>query len=513
MKAAISAVAALALALPPTAALANLDGALDTTLHPSLGGFPYFGVPGLLDYAIDYGGAAPDTNNDYASAVLPLPDGRFYVAGQSWSAGNPLSSHVGVLERFLADGSVDATFGTNGRVLFGGGGMTDCYITSIALQGNKPLIAQSYRLTGSPSVEYTRLTRLDTDGTLDRILIGPDEAPIPNEGLAKVITDAAGDMYVAAHFNHAQGTRFEVIFASGDAGPGNESSFNFALGSGAQDGARATDLVLRHMPLTSCGDGCIIAQHDELFAIGSAFMGSYGDGLPNHDCVVVAFRRRVTDLFFGIDPGFNGGNPLLIDFPVGTANEGDNICRAAAPRDGSGIVIGGENFFISTLGGGSPGVASNYALAEVDGAGNVTRRDVFAFFEQLATPGIYNGIYGMAREAGGKLVVTGFAGTTDANRAPSDAAVVRFNADYSRDASFGNDGAGLAIVSLDGQGSMATAQREWASSLALDNHGRILLVGTRSYNLASNNDYDWLVGRLANAGDVIFRDGFDNRVP
>ena len=119
----------------------------------------------------------------------------------------------------------------------------------------------------------------------------------------------------------------------------------------------------------------------------------------------------------------------------------------------------------------------------------------------------------MAREAGGKLVVTGFAGTTDANRAPSDAAVIRFNADYSRDASFGNDGAGLAIVSLDGRGSMATAQREWASSLALDNHGRILLVGTRSYNLASNNDYDWLVGRLANAGDVIFRDGFDNRVP
>jgi hypothetical protein len=242
-------------------------------------------------------------------------------------------------------------------------------------------------------------------------------------------------------------------------------------------------------------------------------MGSYGDGLPNHDCVVVAFRRGLTDLFFGIDPGFNGGNPLLIDFPVGSVNEGDNICRAAAPRSGSGIVIGGENFFISTLGGGSPGVASNYALAEVDEAGNVTRQDAFAFFEQPATPGIFNGIYGMAREPGGKLVVTGFAGTGDANRSPSDAAVIRFNADYSRDTSFGNDGAGLAIVSLDGQGSMATAQREWASALALDNRGRILPVGTRSYNIASNNDYDWLVGRLVNSDDVIFRDGFDNRIP
>ena len=91
--------------------------------------------------------------------------------------------------------------------------------------------------------------------------------------------------------------------------------------------------------------------------------------------------------------------------------------------------------------------------------------------------------------------------------------MIRFNADYSRDATFGNDGAGLAILSLDGQGSMASGQREWATSLALDNRGRVLLAGTRSYDIASSGDYDWLIARLDNADDVIFRDGFDNAIP
>ena len=37
----------------------------------------------------------------------------------------------------------------------------------------------------------------------------------------------------------------------------------------------------------------------------------------------------------------------------------------------------------------------------------------------------------MVREPGGKLIVTGYAGTNDANQLPSDAGVIRFNADLS----------------------------------------------------------------------------------
>jgi hypothetical protein len=233
---------------------------------------------------------------------------------------------------------------------------------------------------------------------------------------------------------------------------------------------------------------------------------------------VAAFRKDLfstqfaPDAFFG--PALDGR--LAIDFPVGSSNEGDNDCRVALSRTGhdyqqvgQGIVIGGENYFISTLGGGTPGLASNYALAEIDPAGNVTREDAFSFFQELATPGIYNGIFAMAREPGGKIVVTGYAGSSATDRAPSDVGVIRFNPDYSRDATFGNDGAGLAILSLDPV--LGIHEREWGTALALDRNGRILLAGDRSFNYGTGGDYDWLVARLTTS-DVIFRDGIDGIV-
>lgn len=503
-------VAALAL-LIARAAVANVDGTLDASLHPPLGTQPFYGIPGLVDFAVDYGGAAPSTNNDRAAAVLPRPDGTIIVAGTSWAPGPTRSNHLGVIARFLPDGTLDTAFGIGGRATIGDPDSYDLTVNSIAAQSDRVLVAVSYRLVSDPSTEYAMLVRLDAEGNVLDIPIGGNADERANHGFNKVITDADGNIYVAGYWNASGGTRLEVTFAGPNAGAGNEASFNFPLGSGA-DGARALDLILRHMPGQSCGQGCFIPAHDEVMTAGSVYRGIYPDGLANHDCVVAAFRRNLDDLFFGIDPGFNGGNPLLIDFPAGGTNEGDNYCRAVAPRDGSGVVVGGENYFLSTLGGGSPGLASNYALAEVDESGAVTRQDAFAFFQSLATQGVYNGIVGMRREAGGKLLVTGLAGTGDAGRAPSDAGVIRFNADYSRDATFGNDGAGLAILSLDNQAGLAGAQREQARAIALDTHGRIVVVGDRSYNLAGGNDYDWLVARLV-ASDVIFRDGFDNDVP
>ena len=78
---------ALGLVCAAAPALANVDGTLDTSLNPPLGGFPYFGVPGLFDYAIDQGGASPYTNNDSANAMLVQPDGKIVVVGTSWASG------------------------------------------------------------------------------------------------------------------------------------------------------------------------------------------------------------------------------------------------------------------------------------------------------------------------------------------------------------------------------------------------------------------------------------------
>jgi len=88
--------------------------------------------------------------------------------------------------------------------------------------------------------------------------------------------------------------------------------------------------------------------------------------------------------------------------------------------------------------------------------------------------------------------------------------VIRFNADYTRDTTFGNDGAGLAVLSLDG--ALPGQQREWASAVTLDRADRVVIAGNRSYDYASgSNDYDWVIARLNS--DVIFRDGFDGLSP
>ena len=68
--------------------------------------------------------------------------------------------------------------------------------------------------------------------------------------------------------------------------------------------------------------------------------------------------------------------------------------------------------------------------------------------------------------------------------------MICFNSDFSRDSTFGNRGAGLAILSLDGLGGLLPLQREWATALALDNHGHIVLTGERSVIYGVDSDYD-----------------------
>ncbi len=251
----------------------------------------------------------------------------------------------------------------------------------------------------------------------------------------------------------------------------------------------------------------------KVYLVGNANSAPYSDQ-AHHQCAIAAYVYSLNDGAFVPDTTFSGDGATNFDI-LGQHNEGDAYCRAAVARTGGGVIIGGETYFISTFS--LPaGLASWYALAEIDGSGLVIHSsDITGSFQLGAYPGIYNGIFGMAREAGGKFIVTGYAGTDDANRQPSDAGVIRFNfdANLGRDITFGTSASGLTILSLDGLDGLFTQQREWATALALDNHGRIVLVGERSY-LINNvpGNYDWLISRL-NTSDVIFRDGLDGVVP
>lgn len=520
-------VVAMALLMVAVPAAANVDGSFDPAFDPGPGDTTYsFGRPGggLWDFRWDRGGAAPYTDRDEAAALAIQPDGRILVAGRVGNAYGGGSQYACALLRVREDGSADASFGPahDGTVLENfNGGQVDCSPAFVAVLGDGRILWGGTVAGGG--VEYAWMQRLTASGFADVSFGGSNNSFFlgnADTALSALAVGGDGTLYGAGHMivQNASDLDFYLLALGPDGDFLYSRSAAFDAGGQLHDWASA--IVLQAIPGTSCGQGCQIAAHEEIYLVGTVTHANYVD-LSNRDCGVFALRRSLFDAEFSADPNFgpDGNGRLDMDFPAGGTSEGDNFCYAAVTRPGSGyqqvgygIVVGGENRFISTLGGGNPGLASTYALAEVTGSGDVTRQDAFAYYQSLPVPNTYNKIHAMARQPDGKIVVAGWAGTPDAGHAPSDTGVIRFNADFSRDAGFGNDGLGLAILSLDFPDIVVAA--EWGSAIALDNRGRIAIAGNLNGQIVAENRpvIDWTIARLLTS-DVIFRDGVDGNVP
>ena len=115
----------------------NVDGSLD----------PTFGSGGKV--TTDFGGF------DAASAVVIQPDGRIVAAGRSGGGDFALA-------RYNADGSLDPTFGSGGKVTTDFGGGFDAAF-GVALQTDGKIIAVGQ---GASSFDFA-LARYNADGSLD----------------------------------------------------------------------------------------------------------------------------------------------------------------------------------------------------------------------------------------------------------------------------------------------------------------------------------------------------------
>jgi uncharacterized delta-60 repeat protein len=120
----------------------NADGSPDTS----------FGTDG--EASID---VCPST--DLAQAMLEQSDGKIVVAGSSFQSSNWEFSVV----RLQADGSLDTTFGTGGKVITGVGASAD-YCYAIAQQADGKLVLAGNALA---SIECVAVVRLNADGSLD----------------------------------------------------------------------------------------------------------------------------------------------------------------------------------------------------------------------------------------------------------------------------------------------------------------------------------------------------------
>ncbi|HEX8246847.1 MAG TPA: BACON domain-containing carbohydrate-binding protein, partial [Pyrinomonadaceae bacterium] len=99
----------------------NADGALDT------------GFDGDGKVSTPIGGG-----NEFAEALVIQPGGKIIAAGHSFNAGGNADF---ALARYNADGALDSTFGTGGKVTTDFGNSSNDFAAGLALQSNSRLIA------------------------------------------------------------------------------------------------------------------------------------------------------------------------------------------------------------------------------------------------------------------------------------------------------------------------------------------------------------------------------------
>ena len=135
----------------------NSNGTLDNS----------FGTNGVVFSGTFFGN--PYDENNYASSVAIQPDGKILVAGDTvtdlnsdWTTDNWL------LARYNVDGTLDTTFGNNGRAIIWGGYQLGIGISDIALQPDHKIVAVGSGWNGS--YVFESLLRFNPDGSQDTTL-------------------------------------------------------------------------------------------------------------------------------------------------------------------------------------------------------------------------------------------------------------------------------------------------------------------------------------------------------
>lgn len=127
----------------------NADGTLDGT----------FGAGGKV--TTDFGGT-----NDQANALAIQSDGRIVVVGNAQTGTYPDTTSDFVLARYNADGSLDTTFGTGGRVVTDSGSDID-QLRGVAVRNGGKIVVAGYSQTGGSYAYDFAVAQYNPGGTLD----------------------------------------------------------------------------------------------------------------------------------------------------------------------------------------------------------------------------------------------------------------------------------------------------------------------------------------------------------
>lgn len=410
-----------------------------------VGGAAGQNVAGSLDATFGTGGKVVSpigTSNDVAQGVAVQPDGKIVVVGSAFAP-----TRVFPIVRYNANGTLDASFGNNGVVALqiGSAASGDSY--AVAIQPDGKIVAGGRASLSSSQPGVFVLVRLNTNGTLDATFDGDGKVTTPFE---------AGNAQIRTLEIQPDGK----IVAGGDSFPiaGDINNSKFAVARYNADGSLDT---------TFDGDGKQIVElglgRDTIFGIAVQADGkvvatgnrSPTVGFLDEDFAIVRFNVNGS-----LDTTFDADGIMTFEFIVSAFERPGGIF---VQPDGK-IVAGGFSF-----GGG----ANYFALVRLNTDGSFdTTFDGDG--KVLTVVGAGGAAYAVKLQSNGKIV----AGGGVSNGTNSDFAVARYNADGSPDTTFGTNGQTITPIGT---------ELDQAYAMAIQPNGKIVLAGeTRDGNGASN---------------------------
>ena len=402
-------------------------------------------APGDLDPSFGTGGRVVTDFNlstDIAGAIALQPDGKLVVVGTTYT-NNDYSGEDFAIARYNADGSIDTTFGANGRVTTDFPGLA-ASASSVLVQPDGKILVAGGAFPLFTFLGNMELVRYNPDGSLDAGFGdgGIVTTVFPHGSYASALALqpdgkilAAGTDYVNFSSDASSDTDFALARYEADGSP------DFGFGSGGQvttDFERLNDDAFAVLVRP---DGRIVA------------VGSSRDPLSDYD---FAAARYLPD--GQLDPAFGTRGRVSTDFGRGGF---DRAGAAALQRDG-GIVAAG---FSNTPSGG----AMNFAVARYLANGTLDPGFSGDGLQQVGFGSCCQSANSVLLQRDGKIVLVGYPNSESSD---SDFLLARLDRDGSLDATFGTGGrVRTSFGDLNGGANDAVLQPD----------GKIVAVGFQAY--------------------------------
>lgn len=404
---------------------------------------PGFGIDGVAM-------AAAGARDSQAVDVVVQPDGKILAAGRAERADDYVDSFA--LVRWLADGSLDPSFGSNG-VVTATPGNRDGVTRSVALQDDGSIIVGGGVETGSDQLTKMAVIRFFSDGGRDDFFGIGGEAVIGVAGssLVEDLLIRPDDRIVVIGHTRRSGT-MEMIVAE-------------LQWYGRLDGTFGSDGIAR----PPFGQTDAVAVAGALQSDGAIVIGGWVESGGFIDTVGVRLREGGQ-----MDWTFGTGGVVIEN--LGAQFDGTN---AVVIRPGGEVVLGGF---------GTPGEGrDDFTLMQLGSDGGMD--------PDFGNAGVVFTSFGGSDEqpsavtagASGELYIVG-----GANRAETrnDFAALRLQADGRVDDRFGNGGNVITDV-----GNL----QDWAKAAAVQDDGKLVVAG---YSHSGATGFDFAVARYNDDGSL-----------